>query len=181
MRTALLLIDIQRDYFPGGLYELKDVEAAGAKAATLLSHARGQGWSVFHVQHVSIRPGATFFLPGTTGIEIYPCVTPLPGEEIVVKHFPNSFRETALAGHLESMDIHNLVICGAMSHMCIDATTRRALDRGYTCAVAHDACATRDLEFGGQNIPAAHVHGAFMAALGHAGAQVMSVEELLKG
>ena len=65
-----------------------------------------------------------------------------------------------------------------MSHMCIDATTRAAVDFGFPCTVIHDACATRDLVFGGLTIPAAQVHGAFMAALAPY-ARVLSLEEYL--
>ena len=85
---------------------------------------------------------------------------------MVKKHFPNSFRDTDLEKELLSRGIKELVICGMMSHMCIDTTTRAAFDKGYTCLVAHDACATRNMVFNGIEIPAAHVHGAYMAALG---------------
>ena len=77
--------------------------------------------------------------------------------------------------------VEELVICGAMSHMCIDATTRAAFDHGFPCTVIHDACATRDLVFEGLTIPAAQVHGAFMAALGMRYARVLSVEDFLSG
>jgi nicotinamidase-related amidase len=62
--------------------------------------------------------------------------------------------------------------------MCIDATVRAAFDRGYTCIVAHDACATRNLVFNDIDIPATHVHGAYMAALGAVYAKVISAEEI---
>ena len=68
-----------------------------------------------------------------------------------------------------------------MSHMCIDATTRAAADLGFSCTVIHDACATRDLVFGETVIPAAQVHGAFMAALAPIYARVVSLEEFLSG
>ena len=70
-----------------------------------------------------------------------------------------------------------MVICGAMSHMCIDATTRAAFDFGFNCAVIQDACATRNLEFGGQTIAADQVHGSFMAALGSVYARVLGLDE----
>ena len=66
-----------------------------------------------------------------------------------------------------------------MSHMCIDATTRAAFDLGFTCRVAHDACATRALVFGSGTVPAAQVHAAFMAALSAAYAQVLTTADLL--
>ncbi len=66
-------------------------------------------------------------------------------------------------------------------HMCIDATTRAAADLGFTCTVIHDACTTKSLEFAGRTIPTSEVHGAFMAALGVAYAQVMSTADFRAG
>jgi nicotinamidase-related amidase len=180
MKTALLLVDIQNDYFPGGALELVGMEAAAAKAGELLRACRRLDWPIFHVQHLARRPGATFFLPGTSGAEIHPAVKPLPGETVLTKNYPNSFRETGLTELLRSAGIDDLVIAGAMSHMCIDATTRAAADLSFRCTVVHDACAARDLVFDGEVIPAAQVHGAFMAALGMLYARVWSLGELLQ-
>jgi nicotinamidase-related amidase len=63
--TALLVIDIQNDYFPGGAMELEGAEAAGAKAAEAIRQFRDKNLPVVHVRHLSVRPGSTFFLPGT--------------------------------------------------------------------------------------------------------------------
>jgi nicotinamidase-related amidase len=73
------------------------------------------------------------------------------------------------------------VIAGAMSHMCIDATTRAAFDHGFKCTVAADACATRALEFGGRTIPARDVHAAFMAALAMPYARISSTDDIVAG
>jgi nicotinamidase-related amidase len=180
MHTALLLIDIQNDYFPGGQMELVGMKAAASKAQALLAACRRRGLPFFHIQHLAVRPGATFFLPGTDGAAIHASVKPLPGEAIVQKNFPNAFRETGLREKLQGSRIEEVVIAGAMSHMCIDATTRAAADYGFRCTVIHDACATKDLTFGETVIPAAQVHGAFMAALGPLYARVLSVEEFLR-
>jgi nicotinamidase-related amidase len=104
---------------------------------------------------------------------------PLPNETVIKKHFPNAFRDTQLNEYLVSKRVKELVICGMMSHMCIDATVRAAFDKEYTCIVAHDACATRNLAFGGVDIPANHVHGAYMAALGEVYATVLTAEEII--
>ena len=92
---------------------------------------------------------------------------------MIVKHYPNSFRETDLEKELHSADVQQLVVCGAMSHMCIDATVRAAADYGFDCLVVQDACATRELEFDGRKISADDVHRSFMAALGAAYARVL--------
>jgi nicotinamidase-related amidase len=178
VKTGLLLVDIQNDYFPGGAMELVSMGAAAAAAATVLSGFRDEKNPVYHVQHVSTRPGATFFLPGTEGMETHSSVAPAQGEAVVQKNFPNSFRDTTLLDTLAGDGIEHLVICGAMSHMCIDATTRAAFDLGFSCTVVADACATRDLQFEGKAIPAADVHAAFMAALAVPYAKVVNAAEL---
>ena len=178
MSTALLLIDLQNDYFPGGKMELVGAQAAAVQAARLLTFFRGRGWPVVHVQHVSTRPGASFFLPGTDGVRHHPSVAPLDGEPVVVKHFPNAFRETDLDARLRALGVDQLAVAGMMTHMCVDAGVRAAADLGYSVLLAADACATRDLAQAGVAVPAAQVQAAFLAALGSYAA-VLPVDELL--
>lgn len=165
MTTALLLIDLQNDYFPGGAMALEGSEAAVAVATRLLDRWRARHLPVIHVQHLSTRPGAGFFIPGTAGAEIHPAVAPLPGEPVVTKHMPNSFRDTPLADLLRAGGIDRLVIAGMMTHMCVDSTTRAAFDLGFRCTVVRDACATRALPLDDAVVPAAQVQAAFLAAL----------------
>ena len=181
MKTGLILVDIQNDYFLGGNMELVEMQQAGKKAGELLSNFRQRRWPTCHIQHIAAQKGATFFIPETEGAALHESVEPQDGELVIQKHYPNSFRETSLLQELERHDVKKLVICGAMSHMCIDATTRAAFDHCFDCTVVQDACATRDLEFGGNTIDAANVHGSFMAALGSAYAQVISLEEFNRG
>ena len=157
--------------------ELVGISEAGQKAAELLAIFRDSNQPTFHIQHISARKGAPFFLPDTKGAEIHDCIKPHSDEPVIQKFYPNSFRETALLDELKKCQVEQVVICGAMSHMCIDATARAAFDFGFKCVVIEDACATRNLEFGGQAIVARQVHGSFMAALGAAYAEVRSLEE----
>jgi nicotinamidase-related amidase len=159
---------------------LEGVEPACANAARLLQHFRDKRLPVFHIRHLAVQPNATFFLADTPGSEIHPSVAPMPGETLVAKHFPNSFRETILLDQLKKANAASVAVCGAMSHMCIDATVRAACDLGFQCRVAQDACATRALTFGQETVPAVKVHAAFMAALSAAYAQVLSTEELIQ-
>ena len=179
MERALLLVDIQNDYFPGGAMELQAMQAAADNAARLLEAFRTRNELIIHVQHISKRAGAGFFLPGTKGAEIHHSVAPLAGEPLITKYFPNSFRDTGLADILSGRGIRQLFICGAMTHMCIDSTTRAAFDLGYRCAVAGDACATRELSFKGETISAPQVHGAFLAALGSVFAEILPTADLI--
>ena len=178
MNQALLLIDIQNDYFPDGAMELAGSPKAGAQAARLLQVHRQKSLPVIHVQHISTRKGATFFLPNTRGVQIHESVTPAEGETVFQKDYPNSFRETRLLEHLREHQVSQLVIAGMMTHMCIDTTTRAAADLGFQCVLAHDACATRALSFGGATVSAESVQTAFLAALGGLFAKVRSVEEV---
>jgi len=179
-KTALIMIDLQNDYFQGGRMELVGAEEAVDKANLLLNHARKNGINVVFLKHISIYPGATFFLPDTKGIEIHDALQPLETEELFQKHYPNSFRKTGLGDYLQEQEIQQLLFCGMMSHMCVDATVRAAFDKDYACLLAHDACATRNLQFAKQEIDAASVHGSFMAALGAVYAQVMKTEECIQ-
>jgi nicotinamidase-related amidase len=176
--TALLIIDIQNDYFPGGAMELEGSEAAGAKAGIAIKNFREKKLPVIHVRHLSVRPGATFFLPGTRGAEIHASVKPLGGEPVIEKNFPNSFRGTALEQHLKDSGIKNLVVAGMMTHMCVDASVRHAADLGYKVTLLGDACATRAQKYGDESVPARQVHAAFLAALNGFYAKVIRADEL---
>ncbi len=179
MHTALLLVDIQNDYFPGGNCELYQSELAAEQAARALVFFREKRMPVFHVQHVALKPDATFFLPATHGADIYESVLPAPGEPVVVKHAPDSFFDTELSRLLEEKNITRLVVCGMMSHMCIDTTVRSAKRLGYAVTLLCDACATKDLVFRDHRIPAQTVHGAFMAALDGTFARVVTTDAYL--
>jgi len=180
--TALLLIDFQNDYYStydSAKWALSGTEAAASNAATLLSEFRKQGLSTIHVRHEFPSDEAPFFLPNSEGAKIHSSVTPIDDEPVILKHQINSFRDTELKNVLERLNVEKLIIVGAMSHMCIDAVTRAAVDFGYECHVAHDACATLDLEFNGVTVSAKHVHHAFMAALSFGYCNVDSTEKLL--
>jgi nicotinamidase-related amidase len=179
-KQMLVLIDIQNDYFDEGKMALFHMEAASKNAARLLSFFREKNWPVVHIQHVSVKAGASFFIPDTIGAEIHPSVLPLRNEPVIQKNFPNSFRQTNLHEILKDQKIDGLVICGAMSHMCIDTTTRAACDLGYPVTLIHDACATRNLMFNGQMVEAQKVQVAFMAALNGSFAKVIATSEFLQ-
>jgi len=180
MKTALILIDIQNDYFEGGNMELIDPEKAADSAKLILDRFRHDGLPIIHIQHIATSPTATFFLPDTTGVDIHEKVLPLPTEKKIIKHFPNSFRETELSDYLKSNKIENLVICGMMTHMCIDATTRAAKDYGFNCLLIGDACATRDLEINNETVNAKDVQNSFLAALNSFYATVVTTNSYLK-
>lgn len=178
MARLLLLIDIQRDYFPDGRHPLVEPDAAADAAGRLLAAFRAAGERVVHVQHVSHGPDAGFLAAGTPGVEFDARVAPSGEENVVVKRHPNAFLDTGLEALLRAAGPDEVVVAGMMTSMCVDATVRAASDLGFSVAVAHDACAAPDLESGGVVVPGAQVHAAFLAALGSAYARVASADAL---
>jgi nicotinamidase-related amidase len=174
---AILVVDLQNEYWPSGNLPLHGIEAAAANAARVMAHARAKGDLVVNIRHEM--PGAPFFVPGSEGAEINEAVRPAVKEPVITKSFPNSFRDTGLNDLLKEEGVEEVVVIGAMSHMCVDATVRAANDLGYRTTTVHDACATRDLDFNGVTTPADQVHGALMSALAFAYGEVISTDALL--
>lgn len=179
MKRGLVVIDLQNEYLPTGKLPLTGIEAVVANAVLVISHSRGTGIPVFHIRHESNNEAVSIFVKGSSGADIQPAVSPEGDEPVIVKKHINAFRETDLKQQLEAADIQELVVIGAMSHMCIDAVVRAAADMGYPVTVLHDACATLDLTFGGVNVPAAQAHATMMAAFQFGYATVKSVDEYL--
>lgn len=163
-KLGVIVIDLQNEYLPTGKLPLSGIEAAADNAAKVIADARAKDIPVFHIRHELEGDEAPVFVPGTHGVEIQPAVAPVGDEPVIVKNHINSFRETDLKHQLDKHRIEEVVIVGAMSHMCVDACVRAAVDMGYPTTVLHDACATLDLKFDGVSVPAAHVHAAMMAA-----------------
>ncbi|WP_194397398.1 cysteine hydrolase family protein [Microbacterium atlanticum] len=178
MTRLLLLIDIQRDYFPGGRRPLVGADAAADAAAGLLAGFRTTGQRVVHVQHVSDDADASFLAPGSPGAQFDARVAPDGEEHVVVKHEPNAFLGTGLEALLRAAAPDEIVVAGMMSSMCVDATVRAASDLGFPLAVAEDACAAPDLTLGDRTVPGAQVHAAFMAALDGTYARVSTAQAL---
>jgi nicotinamidase-related amidase len=180
MNKALLIIDIQNDYFDQGKMPLIDSNRACANARLILDKFRTMNLPVIHIQHIAARLDAIFLLPATSGAEIHEALMPKENEIIIIKHFPNSFIRTELLNHLKSLEIKELVICGMMTHMCVDATVRAAKDFGFNCMVIGDACATKDLMIAGQTVKASEVQNSFLAALNYYYSTVKNTRQFLE-
>lgn len=178
-QRAIIVVDIQNEYFPSGKLPLVGIEEAAANAASVIQAARAAGDTIIHIRHEFPDPQAPIFTPDSSGVEINPIVEPKEGEAVILKHFPNAFRETDLKQRLDAGEIEEVVIVGAMSHVCVDATSRAAADFGYQVTIIHDACATQDLEFEGLTVPAAQAHATIMAALAFAYGTVTTTREYL--
>lgn len=181
MSTALIIVDIQNDYFPNGKMELSNPVKAASNAAKVLKWFRQNNKdNIFHVQHIASNPGLGFFLPNTEGVQLNETVLPLEHESIIIKHAPNSFFKTELERKLREKRVTKLVIVGMMTHMCIDATVRGAVELGFETTLIEDACATRGLSYQDKVVPAEQVHFAFVSALNGMYANVISTEDFLK-
>jgi len=179
MNTALLLIDIQNDYFEGGVLPLSGSLEASLQAKRILEYFRKEKLPVIHVQHVSKGQAATLFKEGGNGMVIHANVFPLADEKVISKEYPNAFKETDLQAYLIQMGIKNLIVCGMQTHMCVDASVRAAKDFGFEITLIGDACATRPLEVNGVKSTAAEVHNSFLAALNGYYSKVLSAEFFL--
>lgn len=172
-KTALILVDIQNDYFTGGLWPVDEMEKVAIRAREVLDEARTKGDLIIHVHHEAASDTAPFFRPGTKGAEIHPDVAPAEGEITVLKHRPNSFHETDLQDHLQKAGITQITLIGAMTQMCIDATARAARDFGYDVTLIADACGARAQSFGDVDLSAAQVQAAFLGPLSMSYAKVI--------
>ncbi len=166
--TALLLIDIQDFYFPGGMSPLENPEKASLSAQKILEKFREKGMLVVHIRHNA-----------KSGAEIHEHVKPIQTEKVISKDRVNGFKDTDLLKYLKAHKVKQLVICGMMTHMCVEAATRAAHDFGFDCILIRDACATRDLKYGDKIIKAADVHLSTLSSLNGYYAKVMNTEEYL--
>ena len=164
--TALILVDIQNDYFTGGRWPVAQIDEVSANAARLLAHARRAGHRVIPIRHEAQSDTAPFFRKGTVGAETH--------ASVAIKNTPSSFRDTDLQDRLDG--ITDLVICGARSQMCIDATARAGADLGYGVTVISDASGAKEQDFDGQHATAEQVQAAIMAPLAMAYGKVITTD-----
>jgi len=169
-RSALVIIDVQHFYFPGGAASLVEPERASRNASKILGSFRSRGDLVVHVRHEA-----------SEGAEIHEQVAPADGERVFTKTEVSCFNGTDLLAYLREKQVSKLVICGMMTHMCVEAAARAAHDLGFEVTVIGDACATRDLEYEGVKVPAADVHASTLATLARTYATVMTTEQYLAG
>lgn len=180
MNSALILIDIQNDYFEGGKLELNHPVKTANNAKSILNFFRENNLPVFHVKHIGIGDKANLFLPESIGAEINYLVAPNKDEKVFIKHVPNSFSNTDLVKTIFDNNINHIVVCGMMTHMCIDTTVRCAKNLGLIVTLIEDACTTKDLTWKGYTIPAKLVHATYMASLDGTFAKIMTTKEFLE-
>jgi nicotinamidase-related amidase len=178
-RTALVLVDFQREFLDGGL-PLPDAAPAVDRAARLLAWARAGGVAVVFVRQVAARPGP-LFAPDSPGARPIPGLEPRDGDLVVTKSAAGGFTGTDLDDRLKARGIERLVIAGFMTHLAVDSTARDATVRGYGVVVAADATATRALPdpAGTATIDHRTLQRAALASLADRFAEVRTVAQIV--
>ena len=178
MKQALLVIDVQNDYFDGGKMPLSNPESALSNINLLENKFRAQKLPIIYIQHIKHMKNADFFEAGTIGANLHKNLTVDCDDIIIEKHFPNSFLETNLLETLQNLEIEQLVITGMMTHMCVDSTTRAARELGFQPILVSDSTATKALEFDEKLVKSDDVQASFLAALSNFATVVATKEAL---
>ena len=161
--SALVMVDCQNTYRTG-VMQLTNVEPAILEAQKLLRLARELKVPIIHIQH-DAGPGSPYDVTAEIGA-ISTEVAPQSGEDVIVKHFPNSFVETSLETKLRSLRVENVVLAGFMTHICINSTARGAFNLGFKPTIVATACATRSLPTAdGKVIDAQTIHESTLASI----------------
>ena len=147
MTKALLVIDLQNDYFPGGKFPLWNTDAVLKNIERAIETANAHGIPVIHIQHIanSRMGSAPFFNEGTPGADIHPRIlAAAPKAPIVVKEFADSFEKTTLEATLTKLGVTELLICGMMTQNCVTHTAISKAAEKYSVSVLVDCCTTVD-------------------------------------
>ena len=174
-RAALLMIDVQREYFAeGGPLRIPDGPIVLARLRDLLEDYREANMPIVHIRHEEA-PGAPVFAADGKLIETMPEVVPRHIEPVVTKHSPGAFTETELRAVLTQQGARTVVIAGFMTHMCCDTTARQAQERGMNVIFLTDGTATRNLMLGDRTVGYLDVQAATLAAQADGFAQLADV------
>ncbi|MBI3100788.1 MAG: cysteine hydrolase [Burkholderiales bacterium] len=144
-QPALIVIDVQNDYFPTGAYPLHDTQAVLERTVQAVRSAQAQGVPVVLVQHIARSSPSPFFNVGTEGVQIHPLLrAAAPDAPVVVKGHADSFLNTTLQATLAAQGVDTLWLCGMMTHNCVTHTALSPQAQGYTVRVLEDLCTTVD-------------------------------------
>lgn len=142
MKKALLVIDVQNDYFPEGKFPLWNTDAVLQNVEQAIGKANAQGMPVVHVQH-AVKGMGPFFNEGTPGADIHARIlAAAPNAPVVVKEYADSFEKTTLEETLAKLGVTDLLVCGMMTHNCVTHTAISKAAEKYDVTVLTDCCAT---------------------------------------
>jgi nicotinamidase-related amidase len=145
MKKALLLIDLQNDYFPGGLFPLWNTEKTVENLVAAMQRAGASGVEIIHIQHIANPDAgiAPFFNRGTSGAEIFPAIwSAAPRAPVVVKEYADSFHKTELEAVLAARGVGELLVAGMMTQNCVSHTAISKAAEKYQVSILPDCCTT---------------------------------------
>ena len=162
MNRALLVIDVQNEYFTGAL---PITHPAGhlEQILRVMDAAKGRVPTVV-IQHTFAEPDKPFFRKGTSGWELHPEVASRPHDALFEKNLPGSFTKTGLEDWLRERGISTVTIAGYMTHMCCDTTARQAVHRGFNVEFLSDATGTLPLSNSAGQVTAEELHRSILCA-----------------
>ena len=153
MTRALIVIDVQKEYFPGGKAPLFEAEETEARILDAIARARAVGDKVILIRH-EFPADQPIFAAGTPGTQIRDAILAAAGDApVITKNFADAFQDTDLSAHLDGVE--SLLICGMMTQNCVAFTAMSDLAAGYKVTVLGDLCAA----------PSQLVHGVALNAL----------------
>ena len=177
-KTALLVIDFQKEYFDGRMPVPDGVQAL-ANAKRLIGKADASGMPVYHIQHVT-PAGAPIFAEDGETVAFHPDITPAPHHKTVRKSSVSVFPTTDIDAQLKADGVKTLIVTGLMTHACVAGATRDAVPLGYDVIVAADACATRDITGpDGKTVPHAELHRSSLVTLADTFADILDTDAIL--
>ena len=162
MKRALLVIDVQNEYF-SGLLPVTHPQGHLNNILRVMDEAAAHAIPVVVVQHTFTQPDKPFFRRGTSQWDLHPEVQARPHTLLIEKHLPGSFTGTGLEPWLRDQVIDTVVIAGYMTHMCCDTTARQAVHRGFTVEFLSDATGTLPLSNSAGEVSAEELQRAFYA------------------
>jgi len=175
-KRALLVIDVQNEYFPGGARPITHPAGSYPRILKAMDAARGVGLPVIVVQHASPQPDAKTFVRGSRGWELPPELASRPRDLLVEKSLPGSFTGTALEAELRERGVDTVVVCGYMTQMCCDTTSRQAVHLGFSVEFLSDATGTLDISNEAGSVTAEELHRAILVTQAMRFAKVLTTE-----
>ena len=180
-KRALIVIDVQNEYFEHGALPISDppTETSLANIGRAMDAASASGVPVIVVRHGSSEAGADSFAPGSETWQLHPEIERRARDHLIEKELPGSFTGTPLGDVLDEAGVDTVSITGYMTHMCVDTTARQAAHRGMSVEILNDATGTLSLENSGGAASGEELHRATLVAQGQFFADVLSTDEWL--
>jgi len=176
MTRALLVIDVQMEYFSGALPVTHPPDSL-PRILAAMDAAVERGVPVAVIQHQAATPESPVFAPGGPGVELHPQVAARPRNVLISKHLPGSFTGTELGPWLAELGADTVTICGYMTQMCCDTTSRQAFHRGLAVEFLSDATGTLDLANSAGRVTAEELHRAILVTQAARFAKVLFTQE----